>query len=137
MSAEEEAFEAARAEIALAAKDSSEMLDFAKERFRALERIPNEISQCNALRLLDLTRTKVSDITPLAGLWGLADLRLERTPVVDLSPLSGLKSSNWLSLAATNVEEIGPLSRLTELTSLILVNTDVSKLGPLSSLKKS
>ena len=66
--------------------------------------IPAEIADCKGLKVLDLSHTKVSDLTPLAKLTNLT----------------------WLSLSHTQVSDFKPLAKLTRLEGLYLSHTQVS-----------
>jgi Leucine-rich repeat (LRR) protein len=72
--------------IAEAREAGARRLSFDREDCRGLDRLPPEISGLDALRTLDLDRTQVSDLSPLAGLTALTTLSLSDTQVSDLSP---------------------------------------------------
>jgi internalin A len=56
-----------------------------------------------ALRVLDLSRNRVSDLAPLAALTDLQALALAGNAVADLTPLAGLPALRRLSLAQTTL----------------------------------
>jgi hypothetical protein len=83
---------------------------------------------------LDLSNTKVSDLSPLAGLTKLSTLNLSNTQVSDLSPLAGLTELAEIGLSGTQVSDLSPLAGLTTLSTLYLDGTQVSDLSPLAGL---
>ena len=86
------------------------------------------------LQSLSLWGTTVSDLTPLANLTALQRLDLDGTLVSDLTPLSNLIGLQWLHLDGTPVSDLSPLSNLIGLQWLHLSGTTVSDLTPLSNL---
>jgi hypothetical protein len=56
------------------------------------------------LRSLDLSGTRIADLTPLAALSSLQYLDLTGTPVTDLSVLSGLTGLRRLDLRSTRAD---------------------------------
>lgn len=110
MTEAEQAFEAAKRRIAKAQAEGAEELSFDKEAFRALEEIPAEIGALDKLRTLDLDKTRVSDLTPLAALTGLQRLWLNHTGVTDLAPLAALTGLQLLRLDQTGVTDLAPLA---------------------------
>jgi Leucine-rich repeat (LRR) protein len=76
------------------------------------------------------------DLTLLAGLENLHELRLNDTKVSDLAPLAELKKLQGLYLNDTQVTDLKPLARLTNLQRLHLDNTQISDVAPLSGLSK-
>ena len=87
-----------------------------------------------ALQGLDLSETQVSDLTPLRGLTALQNLHLGGIKVSDLTPLRGLTALQSLDLGRTEVSDLTPLRGLTALQSLHLMGTQVSDLTPLRGL---
>ena len=67
MSDADTAFARAQEEIARAGGRGWKSLTSTDEEFRALDRLPEEIGACDALRVLDLDNTNVSDLTPLSA----------------------------------------------------------------------
>ncbi len=88
------------------------------------------------LRRLYLGGTPVSDLAPLAGLTWLWELDLGGTPVSDLAPLAGLTGLERLDLSGTPVSDLAPLAGLTELKELDLSRTPVSDLAPLAGVSR-
>ena len=87
-----------------------------------------------ALQTLDLSGTRVSDFAPLEGLTALQTLDLGGTRVSDLAPLKGLTALQTLYLSSTRVSDLTPLKGLTALERLDLFDTEVSDLTPLEGL---
>ena len=136
MSDADTAFAKAQDEIARAQRRGAKTLRFVSEAFRALDRLPEAISSCKALRVLDLNNTSVSDLTPLSGLTGLKALVLDGTNVTDLTPLSGLTGLTGLMLRGTDITDLSPLSGLTELKNLVFDHTPVTDLRPIRGLHR-
>ncbi len=77
--------------------------------------------------VVDLSRTKVSDLTLLAGLQNLQDLYLIDTPVSDVAPLAKLASLERLWLGNTQVSDPTSLANLTNLQFLSLSHQQVGE----------
>ncbi|MEJ5922278.1 leucine-rich repeat domain-containing protein, partial [Bifidobacterium thermophilum] len=86
------------------------------------------------LQWLNLDKTKVSDLSPLAKLTKLGDLWLSGTQVSDVSPLAKLANLQYLHLSGTQVSNVSPLAKLAKLDYLDLSNTQVSNVSPLAKL---
>ena len=86
------------------------------------------------IRKIDLSMTKITDLTPLANFTGLQWLYLIETKISDLSPLSNLTALESLELTGTSVSDLTPLANLTGLQRLSLWRTTVSDLIPLANL---
>jgi len=86
------------------------------------------------LRLLSVSDTDISDLSPLAGLSALQSLDCSKTEVSDLGPLAALSALQSLDCSATQVSDLGPLAALSALQSLGCSATQVSDLGPLAGL---
>ena len=84
--------------------------------------------------VVDLDRTRVTDLKPLAGLKNLERLSLSVTRVNDLTPLAGLNSLEELSLEYSQVSDLTPLAGLNRLEGLGLSGTQISDLTPLAKL---
>ncbi len=108
----------------------SRALDLSGTRISDLSPITN----LTELQLLYLMRTGVSDISPLAKLIMLESLVLTGTSVSDISPLANLTELQLLHLTGTGVSDISPLAKLIKLQSLYLMRTGVSDISPLASL---
>jgi hypothetical protein len=134
MSAADEAYRAAEAAIAEAKRTAVEELWFHTETFRALDRLPLDVAALQSLRGLNLSNTRVSDLSPLAGMTGMRDLSLSNTRVSDLSPLAGLTRLRTLRLDNTQVIDLSPLAGMLGLEALLLSKTQVSDVCPIAGM---
>jgi len=88
---------------------------------------------CTNLQYLDLSGTKVTDISALVHCTNLQYLDLSGTDVQDISPLSHCPNLQKIYLSGTDVQDIRPLSSCPNLQVLYLLGTDVQDIRPLSS----
>ncbi len=102
-----------------------------EEALKHLATIPPSISSLTELKRLDLNRTQVADLSPLAGMVEMQTLYLNDTQVTDLSPLAELAAMQTLSLNNTNVADLSPLTGLTSLKTLRIKGTRVSNHTPI------
>ena len=82
----------------------------------------------------DVNHNRISDVSPLANLTQLEDLRLDGNPISDISPLADLTQLTYLNLKATSISDISPISNLTQLWSLHFSVTSISDISPISNL---
>lgn len=87
-----------------------------------------------ALRKLDLSETRVTDLSPLKSLTALENLNLRDTEVADVTPLKSLIALRELDLSRTKVTDLAPLKSLTVLQTLSASQLMVSDLSPLKGL---
>jgi len=92
------------------------------------------LAHLSSLLILDLTATLVQDISPLAHLSSLQILNLNETQVQDISPLAQLSSLHTLDLNDTQVQNISPLAHLSSLGNLDLSETHINDISPLAQL---
>ncbi|RKU08289.1 hypothetical protein C6502_15715 [Candidatus Poribacteria bacterium] len=86
------------------------------------------------LRLLRFDDNEISDLSPLAGLINLRELRLDHNfQPSDLSPLAGLINLEVLDFTF-NVSDLSPLAGLINLEYLHFTDTNVSDFSPLAGL---
>ena len=85
-----------------------------------MRRLPDNIGDVTNLTILDLNGTRVTDLTPLAGLRDLELLYLHDTWITDLSPLAALPSLARLDVGKTQIETLQPVTQLKSLTWLNL-----------------
>ena len=135
-SAAEKAHDAAVKEIRRVKQAGETTLDLRDKRYRALDRIPQDIATLSALKTLRLDQTAVSDLAPLAALTALEELTLNQTAVSDLAPLAALTALQRLWLNQTAVRDLAPLAGLAELEDLVLDGCQVADLRPIRSLAK-
>ncbi|MFN7596662.1 MAG: hypothetical protein ACK5PT_07935, partial [Cereibacter sp.] len=114
-SAAEKAFAAAVKEIRRVKKAGETTLDLNDKRYRALDRIPQDIATLSALKMLRLDQTAVSDLAPLAALTALERLDLNQTAIRDLAPLAGLTDLKDLVLDGCQVADLRPIRGLAKL----------------------
>lgn len=86
------------------------------------------------LHTLDVSFTRVADLTPLVGLPSLTILRLRHTRVTDLAPLNSIPTLQELDIAHTPVADISILCHHPSLTSLDLRATRVTDLSALAEM---
>ena len=79
---------------------------------------------------------QISDLSPIAGLTNLRELRLDKNPVSDLSPLKSLKSliSLGFDRTQTRISDLSPLAGLINLEGISFSHGDVSDLSPIAGL---
>lgn len=92
------------------------------------------IEYLTGLKVLDLSRNQVRDISPLSNLTGLQDLELDDNPVENLAVLANLTNLTKLNLSNCRLESITPLAKLTNLTELLLSSNQFTDISPLSAL---
>ena len=83
---------------------------------------------------LQLVKTQISDLTPLAGLTQLEELRLVGNQIEDLAPLARLLQLETLDLAGNQIKDLTPLSGLVQLKTLWLGENNIEDLTPLEGL---
>ena len=68
---------------------------------------------------LEISRTSVSDLSPLAGMSELKTFILYETVVHDLVPLSGMTKLTLLNLRGTCVSTLSPLAEIPDVEILL------------------
>lgn len=86
------------------------------------------------LRSLNLSYTRIEDLTPLFNLTELEKLELCCTKVKDLSPLRNLRNLQILHLGNTSIEDLSPLRFLIRLITLRISCSPVVDLTPLAHM---
>ncbi|MCA3387302.1 MAG: leucine-rich repeat domain-containing protein, partial [Roseomonas sp.] len=86
------------------------------------------------LQYLDCSVTKVSDLTPIAGLRQLQRLYCSATQISDLTPIAGLLQLQRLNCSHTKVSDLTPIAGLQQLQHLDCNATQVSDLTPIAGL---
>jgi internalin A len=92
------------------------------------------LSNLSCLEFLDISNTQVNDLSPLLRLRSLRKLYASQSKVNDLSPLAGLIGLQELDLQGTLVSDLTPLANLLELEWIDLSLTRIINLVPLSYL---
>ena len=87
------------------------------------------------LTSLHLTDNSISDITPLANLHGLRELRVSGNSITSLSPLTGMRWLRYLHANDNQVTDIAPLN-FQSLAELHLSNNAVQDISPLLNGEK-
>jgi Leucine-rich repeat (LRR) protein/predicted MPP superfamily phosphohydrolase len=85
-------------------------------------------------KVVNLSSSRITDISLLEDLSELQQLRLERTNVTSLSPLIKLTSLQSLTIWFTPVSDLKPLAELASLKVLVLFGTQVVDLSPLRGI---
>lgn len=80
----------------------------------------NEAQCLKQLRRLDLSDSKIRDISPLTGLTNLVRLDLSNNLIEDVSPISLMDNLRTLYLDFNRIKTIEPLKRLHDLETLHL-----------------
>ena len=94
------------------------------------------LSQIPGLVSLSVSRSLISDITPLSQMHNLVQLRLDHNPMLyDLTPISGLISLEGLEISDTAVTDLSPISRLYSLRIFTAERNGISDISPLSGLR--
>lgn len=136
MSAADDAYAAAIAEIARVKAAGEEVLRLNEEPYRALTVIPPQIADIPSLRNVYLDGTAVSDLTPFASMKAMQYLSLGQTGVTDLTPLAGLTGLWGLSIDQTKITDFTPLAFLTGLQTLSLNQAGLTDLTPFTALTR-
>ena len=107
-------FEQALRRIAANRQSQSPVLDLSG---CELETLPVELVALTWLESLNLSDTKIRDLSPLTRLRLLEQLNLRGTPVNDLDPLSALIELRSLDAAGSHVADLRALSKLPKLAT--------------------
>jgi hypothetical protein len=91
------------------------------------------LASCKSLYTLNLWNTQVSDVSPLASCQSLHTLNLYATRVSDVSALASCQSLHTLNLGATKVRDVSALTSCQWLHTLHLGETQVSDVSALAS----
>lgn len=89
------------------------------------------IQALNSLRILELTYSHISDLSPLVTATNLVDLNLYANDVINLAPLTNLIGLRQLSLDYNMISDVSALSGLTNLQFLNISHNHVHDLSPL------
>jgi internalin A len=91
-------------------------------------------SKLRSLTDLNLNRSQISDVKPLAGLTNLIQLFLYGNQISDVKPLAGLTNLTYLLLESNQITDIKPLAGLTNLNVLHLESNQITDINPLAGL---
>ena len=78
---------------------------------------------------------EITDVSALANLTGLRDLRLYANQISDITPLANLKNFERLVLYSNQISDITPLANLMYLMELRLSDNQISDITALTGLK--
>ena len=92
------------------------------------------LANLEKLREITIWDSKLNDLTPLAGLIQLEYLAISHNEISDLTPLTGLTKLVNLGLSVNQISDITPLAGLTKLVSLGLSVNQISDITPLAGL---
>ena len=102
------AYAAALVEIERVRAERGTVLYLFDTRFKYLDRIPPEIAGIGSLKILDLDKTQVRDLTLIKALHKLRFLSLDQTQVSNLTPVLALSRLENLNLNRTRIDNIKP-----------------------------
>ena len=86
------------------------------------------------LRKLSISGTQVRDFSVLPGL-SLTELDISRTNIIDLSPVAKSRFLRELIMHHTQIADIQPIANLSALRKLMMAYTEVGDLSPVAELK--
>ncbi|MCL1866896.1 MAG: leucine-rich repeat domain-containing protein [Oscillospiraceae bacterium] len=121
---------------AVFAEEDLNSVDFSNQGItdeRLVEMVANgEIPQ--RVTILDLSRNKITDISPLNSLIDLKELSLQGNNITDIEPLCSLINLNRLRLGYNQITDITPLNILTNLENLYLESNRIVDISPFVAL---
>jgi internalin A len=85
---------------------------------------------------LNLSDNQIEDLRPLSGLANLLDLNVAANQISNLKPLAGLSHLTELTLSVNRISNVQPLAELSNLTLLMLSDNPIHNVAPLAKLKK-
>ncbi len=95
-----------------------------------------DIKQMVNLEYLDLSNTKITDISALGSLKNLRVLYLQRNNISNISALKGLSKLEVLSVNGNKLSNINTISELTQLSELYIRDNKIANYNPIVNLKK-
>jgi len=103
-----------------------------------LTEIPKGLEKLTKLKTLNCSHTKLTDLTPLAGLTRLEYIELNYNLLESdqLKHLAKLTQLRELRLTGNQITDLTPLAGLTQLTHLIFSRNNITDLTPLAGLTK-
>ena len=117
------------APITLADWQKVKVLNLASRQLRDI----SALTQCTALREVDLGRNGLSDLAPLANLTKLEKILAYENRIADLKPLANITQLRELQVSANSaINDLQPLANLTQLEVLELEGCAVTSLAPLA-----
>ncbi len=117
------------APITLADWQKVKVLNLASRQLRDI----SALTQCTALREVDLGRNGLSNLAPLANLTKLEKILAYENRIADLKPLANITQLRELQVSANSaINDLQPLTDLTQLEVLELEGCAVTSLAPLA-----
>ncbi len=95
----------------------------------------NDLKQLFNLEYLDLSNTKLTNVSSLASLKNLRVLYLYKNSIKDISPLKGLTKLEVLSINSNKVSNISALAGMTNLMELYMRENTITDYSPVTKLK--
>jgi hypothetical protein len=93
------------------------------------------VEYCVNVNSLDLSRNRISELRPLAGLTNLQTLMLADNEISDVDPLAALEGLEELDLSGNQIEDVNALVALTALRYLNLAGNPIRDLDPIERLR--
>jgi len=84
---------------------------------------------------INLSGTKVNDLSPITDLSHLRHLSISGSSVKDLNPIANLYNLEWLNLSESDVIDLAPLRSLKKLRVLLIRSTCVENLSALEDME--
>ena len=94
----------------------------------------SSLASLTELTDLRLDNNQIRNVSPLATLTSLTELHLDGNEISDVSPLATLTNLTWLYLNDNRIGDVSPLAKLTDLTWLWLQGNQIGDVSPLQSL---
>lgn len=101
-----------------------------------LANISNTINYAGQVSVVDCGNKVISSLKGLEAFSGLQQLYLSKNKITDISPIAGLTELRRLGLGNNAIADHHPLEKLVNLNALGLSNTRLSSLNPLAKLNK-
>lgn len=98
----------------------------------ALSELPPEISKIKTLASLDISGTKIADLSNLSGIKLTGVLNLDGSSVYNLHPLESQRELRLLYFSDTSVHDISVLSNLGSLKAIFLPDITFEEMYPLA-----
>lgn len=93
------------------------------------------LAQLKELKNLRLNHCGITDISVLGSMTQLESLNLMDNNIADISPVSGLKELHYLNISQNPVSDISAVRNLTDLTGIEFEETKVSDISALAACK--
>jgi Leucine Rich repeats (2 copies)/Bacterial translation initiation factor IF-2 associated region len=122
-------FDEAVRQLERARKSGADRLDLSM--IGGLQKLP-PFGKTDGLRVINLSGTKIADLSSISALLRIEDLNISGTPVEDLSPVRELPAMLSINASGTQVSDLSPLSELKRLKRLQLSKAPITNLGSLS-----